>query len=249
MLQASLQRHAGRYYGKYSGEVTGNADEQHLGRLLVRVPAIFGGELAVRARPCLPYGCFFIPPVGTKVWVEFEAGDPQYPIWVGTWHPTGTTPPEAAVSPPEHRLLHTPSGHSLELRDAEGEQEVVLRHRGNVALRIAPEGTVTLTLPDGAHLTLHAAGQAVLVNKEGSQLELSGNTARVVATNISLQGTTVDVGEDASEPTLRGQSFKTLWDAFVLHTHATAVGPSGPPVPPVGPLQPGVHLTTSARVK
>lgn len=231
MFHPPMQRPANRYYGKYSGEVIDNHDDEDLGRLLVRVPSMFGPDLSVRARPCLPYGYFFIPPPGTKVWVEFEAGDPQYPLWVGTWYPTGTVPREAAVSPPENRIIHTPSGHSLELREEPGGEEVVLRHRGNVALRIAPDGTVTVTSGNGATVTL------------------SGDTASVEARSISLQGTTVDVGPGASEPTLLGTGFKSLWDVFILHTHGTAVGPSGPPLPSVGPLQPGVHLTTHARVK
>lgn len=231
MFHPPMHRPANRYYGKYSGEVVDNQDDEDLGRLLVRVPAMFGNELAVRARPCLPYGSFFIPPPGTKVWVEFEAGDPQYPLWVGTWYPTGTVPREAAVSPPDHRILHTPSGHTLELRDAPGAQEVVLRHQGQVALRIAHDGTVTVTSNSGATLTL------------------TGNTARVEATNISLQGTAVDVGQGASEPTLLGNGFKGLWDMFIAHTHVTAVGPSGPPIPVMTPLLPGLHLTTHARVK
>ncbi|MEZ4769135.1 MAG: phage baseplate assembly protein V [Caldilineales bacterium] len=28
-------------------------------------------------------GLFAVPPVGANVWIEFEAGDPDYPIWAG----------------------------------------------------------------------------------------------------------------------------------------------------------------------
>lgn len=230
MFHPPMQRHAGKYYGKYSGEVVQNEDTQHLGRLQVRVPSVLGEQLTVWARPCLPYGHFFIPPVGTKVWVEFEAGDTQYPLWVGTWYPSGATPPQAELTPPDNRVVHTQSGHLLELNDA--------------------EGTLTVTCASGATLTLDKNGGATLKNQEGSLLELNGHKARVVAMDIALDGTvSVTAGESATEPTLMGNAFKALWDVFMLHTHATAVGPSGPPIPPGQPLQPGLHLTTVVKVK
>jgi uncharacterized protein involved in type VI secretion and phage assembly len=75
------------FFGKYRGKVVSNRDPQRRGRLEVTVPQIFG-EVAVWALPCVPYagknaGFFAMPEVGTGVWVEFEAGDPSYPIWSG----------------------------------------------------------------------------------------------------------------------------------------------------------------------
>ena len=40
------------------------------------------------ALPAVPYagdgvGFFMIPPIGASVWIEFEHGDPDYPIWTG----------------------------------------------------------------------------------------------------------------------------------------------------------------------
>lgn len=77
----------GRFFGKYRGIVKDNADPTGRGRLQVTVPAVMGEE-PVWALPCVPYagkdvGFFALPDEGTGVWVEFEAGDPSYPIWVG----------------------------------------------------------------------------------------------------------------------------------------------------------------------
>lgn len=76
-----------RYFGKYRGTVRDNADSTSRGRLKVRVPAVLG-DLEVWAMPCVPYagdgvGFYSLPEAGTGVWVEFEAGDPSYPIWTG----------------------------------------------------------------------------------------------------------------------------------------------------------------------
>lgn len=82
-----------RLYGKYRGFVAANDDPRRAGRLKVRVPALFGSAvLPAWAWPCFPAGTappdlatWQPPAVGAKVWVEFEQGDPDHPIWVGFW--------------------------------------------------------------------------------------------------------------------------------------------------------------------
>ena len=83
-----LESQQSKYFGKYRGLVRDNMDIfQRRGRLKVVVPQVLG-EAEVWAMPCVPFagsgvGMFAMPPVGTPVWVEFEAGDPTYPIWTG----------------------------------------------------------------------------------------------------------------------------------------------------------------------
>jgi Type VI secretion system/phage-baseplate injector OB domain len=76
-----------RHFGKYRGKVASNQDPTKRGRLKVQVPAVLD-TLEVWAMPCVPYagegvGFFAMPPEQSGVWVEFEAGDPSYPIWSG----------------------------------------------------------------------------------------------------------------------------------------------------------------------
>jgi hypothetical protein len=85
MLTSGLSHHVGKYYGKYSGTVIANdQDDDNMGTIVVSLPSLFGPDAQITARPCLPYGHFFIPDVGSAVWVEFEGGDKDYAIWVGT---------------------------------------------------------------------------------------------------------------------------------------------------------------------
>jgi uncharacterized protein involved in type VI secretion and phage assembly len=75
------------YLGKYRGVVTDNADPTNRGRLKVRVPAVLD-TLEAWAMPCVPYagagvGFYSLPEPNTGVWIEFEGGDPSYPVWVG----------------------------------------------------------------------------------------------------------------------------------------------------------------------
>ncbi|GAA1579246.1 phage baseplate assembly protein V [Actinomadura kijaniata] len=89
-----------KYFGKYRGTVRANEDPLMRGRVQVSVPAIFGDGRMSWAEPCVPYagngvGLFAVPPVGTNVWVEFEAGDPRRPILAGCFWGIGQSPTPA----------------------------------------------------------------------------------------------------------------------------------------------------------
>jgi hypothetical protein len=79
------------YLGKFRGTVVNNVDPMFRGRLLVQVPDVLGPVPSSWAEPCVPLagptgppmGVYMVPPIGAGVWVEFEQGDPNHPIWVG----------------------------------------------------------------------------------------------------------------------------------------------------------------------
>lgn len=79
------------YYGKYRGTVIQNVDPEQRGRLQLMIPDVLGVLPSSWAEPCVPLagptgppmGVYMVPPIGTGVWVEFEHGDPDHPIWVG----------------------------------------------------------------------------------------------------------------------------------------------------------------------
>jgi hypothetical protein len=264
-----LRRHIGKFYGKYSGEVTKNdTDKDNMGRIVVTVPSVFGVDTEVTARPCLPYGYFFVPAVKTKVWIEFEGGDTDCPIWVGTWYPQGTTPQPAAIAPPDNRVIQTASGHTIEIMDKAGEEKITIRHKLNSFVAIDKDGSIIIGNHKGSTLNLNAKDEylvlvdqhsnsvtmtdngVVIVNKDGSAaVELSADIARVAAKNIVLQGSSVAVGADAAEPTILGTTFAQMYNT---HTHGTALGTSTPPSPtgpPLGPPPKGQGLTSAVAVK
>src|SRR5262249_39459617 len=98
------------FFGKFRGKVTDNRDPLMLGRLRLKVPDIFGENESGWALPALPYtgngvGLFLIPPTDASVWVEFEHGDPEYPIWAGGFWAQGELPASPAVA--EMKVLKT----------------------------------------------------------------------------------------------------------------------------------------------
>lgn len=91
-----------QFFGKYRGTVANNMDPLQQGRVQVSVPAVLGDGSLSWAMPCVPYagdgvGFFAIPPTGANVWVEFEGGDPDYPIWSGCFWGTGEVPAMPAL--------------------------------------------------------------------------------------------------------------------------------------------------------
>lgn len=85
------------FYGKYRGTVVNNLDPMTRGRVQVSVPAVLGDGRLSWAEACVPYagdqvGLFAVPPVGANVWVEFEGGDPGYPILAGCFWGQGQAP-------------------------------------------------------------------------------------------------------------------------------------------------------------
>jgi hypothetical protein len=109
------------YFGKYRGTVVNNVDPMVRGRVQVAVPAVLGDGRLSWAEPCVPYagdqvGLFAVPPVGANVWVEFEAGDPAYPILAGCFWGTGQVP---GTGLPTTKVLKT-DGITLTLEDLPG---------------------------------------------------------------------------------------------------------------------------------
>jgi hypothetical protein len=246
MQNSDLQRHVGKFYGKYSGQVTDNEDDDKLGKVKVKVPSVFGPDLEVLARPCLPYGQFFVPAVQTRVWIEFEAGDPQFPLWVGTLYASGEVPPGADVSPPEVRLIRTAAGHRVELGDKDGAEYIRIKHKNNTDDSSSNDGTLIEFDKDGNVKIAMKNGPVITLKSDKATVAFDGSTlvtvesgkATVKASTISLDGDTIKLGGDAATfAPVEDLSLKLAWSLLANHVHSCAVGPTGPPTPPIPDLQ------------
>jgi hypothetical protein len=111
-----------RFYGKYRGTVVNNVDPNRAGRMQVSCPFVLGENLLAWAMPCVPFagvgeGFYMLPTIGSNIWVEFEAGDPDRPIWSGAFWTSGQIPTEALL--PTVRTISTLAG-SVTLDDTPG---------------------------------------------------------------------------------------------------------------------------------
>ena len=155
-----------RFFGKYRGVVDNTLDPTKSGKLQVTVADVHG-KIAVWAAPCVPYaanglGFFFIPPKGTAVWVEFEAGDRARPIWTGFSWQEGQAP-SALV---DDMVLATPSG-TIRFHAQKPGGEIVIDTPGGLSL-VLRDGAVTLTASGGATVEMQAGKTAI----NGAALEV-----------------------------------------------------------------------------
>ncbi|MFM9373415.1 phage baseplate assembly protein V [Streptomyces sp. Da 82-17] len=162
-----------RHLGKFRGRVVDNNDPLHIGRVTVEVPDVLGDEPSTWALPCLPFtgpqaGQFVVPSPGAGVWVEFEQGDPSFPIWTGCWYgeqdelPADArrlVQPDSQVKPV---VVQTPGEHKIVMSDPAGPDEgILLQAKGGAYIRITEE-TVVIANGAGAKITLR--GDEVVIN-------------------------------------------------------------------------------------
>lgn len=80
------QEEFGKLYGVYAGQVADNQDPEHLFRLKVKLPEVFGTATSDWALPRgvfsgNQYGFYALPQPKDNVWVTFRNGDARYPLW------------------------------------------------------------------------------------------------------------------------------------------------------------------------
>lgn len=72
-----------KFYGLYRGICIDNADPKEKLRIRVQIPQLFGGSVTNWAEACVPVGAEEPPLPGSPVWVAFDGGDPNFPVWLG----------------------------------------------------------------------------------------------------------------------------------------------------------------------
>jgi hypothetical protein len=168
---------AQRYFGKYRGVVIENIDPEQIGRVLVQVPDVLGVIPSNWAMPCVPAagiqaGCFIVPPIASQVWVEFEQGDPDYPIWTGGFWgfvadvPILATAP-AAIPPGQNILLQTTGQNMLLVSDAPPTPVtggIVLKSTTGAMIVVNDSG---IYISNGKGATITLVGPAVDINIGG----------------------------------------------------------------------------------
>jgi hypothetical protein len=144
-----------KYYGKYRGTVVNHLDPLQQGRLQVTVPDVTLPPSSW-ATPCFPLagiqsGAWAVPLPGTGVWVEFEQGNADHPIWSGCWYGSkAEIPVLVASSPPPTPpiLLQTPGQTTLMLSDVPGPTGgILLKTKTGALISNGKGATVTLMGP------------------------------------------------------------------------------------------------------
>lgn len=159
-----------KHYGKYRGTVLNNIDPMQMGRLMVQVPDISNVLPSTWAMPCLPFsgiqsGMYVAPAIGSGVWIEFEQGNSDYPIWVGCfWGSAAEVPALALAGPPglQQMVVQTTMQNTLMISDAPGPTGGILLKSMTGALISITDLGITISNGQGASIAM--IGPAVSIN-------------------------------------------------------------------------------------
>jgi uncharacterized protein involved in type VI secretion and phage assembly len=194
-----------RYFGKYRGVVKSTEDPSKLGRIQVTLDA-FPSATSSWCMPCVPYagknvGWFVIPEVGAHVWVEFEGGDLNMPIWVGCFWEAGTIPPDAT---PARKTWQTPTckvvlddldgkAGQLQIESTTRSGETVYVHwdKSGISLK-AKSAEVTMAMDDGITIT-YPQSKIQLTSSQVVASEGGASSVTITAQDQTLKSPTVNV--------------------------------------------------------
>jgi Type VI secretion system/phage-baseplate injector OB domain len=155
-----------KMFGKYRGTVVNSADPELRCRIQAMVPDVAGYAISSWALPALPIGGLamgmYSPPVpGSGVWIEFEQGDIDYPIWTGIyWGSAAEVPALSHLIPPgvPGIVMQTVLQNGLVISDVPG-----------------PTGGIMLTTTAGAMILINDVG-ITLSNGQGAMIQMTGPT-------------------------------------------------------------------------
>lgn len=162
-----------KYYGVYRATVVDNVDPLQIGRIMAMVPDVSSLVPSTWAMPCIPFagkqmGAFMVPQIGSGVWIQYEGGDPDYPVWTGGWWG------DVAEVP------------ALALAGVPGDPNIVIQTTLQNAVVVSD-----LPGPTGGIMLKSTTGATIIVNDTGIYIQ-NGKGASIVMT-----GPTVTINEGA----------------------------------------------------
>jgi uncharacterized protein involved in type VI secretion and phage assembly len=162
-------REGPKFYGVYRGTVVINVDPLQIGRIQATVPDVSGLTPTTWAMPCIPVagkqmGTFFVPQIGAGVWIQFEAGDPDRPVWTGGWWGSAAEVPAlalAGVPGDPNFVIQTTLQNAVVISDLPG-----------------PTGGIMLKSTTGATIVVNDTG-IYIQNGKGASIVMAGPTVTI----------------------------------------------------------------------
>lgn len=168
----------GRYYSSYRGFVVENKDPLNLQRVQVMVPQITGnGVYSYWAHPKgvfsgKGYGMQIIPQKGELVWVEFESGHPEVPMYsLGYFGNNEIPPDDADLLDVNCYWFKSPYGHTIKINDT--------------------KKYITITT-NGAEITINSAGLLSFKNKDTDMKTVLTNILTTYMKTVTIVGDVLD---------------------------------------------------------
>jgi len=162
-------REGPKFYGVYRGTVVNNVDPLQIGRIMATVPDVSGLTPTTWAMPCVPIagkqmGVFMVPQIGSGVFMQFEGGDPDRPVWVGGWWGDVAEVPALA-------LAGVPADPNIVI-------QTTLQNAVVVSDLPGPTGGIMLKSTTGATIIVNDTG-IYIQNGKGASIVMTGPTVTI----------------------------------------------------------------------
>lgn len=222
-----------RYWGSYQAIVWDNNDPQQIGRVRLLVPEVFGNDFITdwaRSKAGMvgsdntpqlaetrgDKGTFFIPDIGDGVWCEFEAGQPDRPLWSGVWWSSPNGDPDSptlargeedetvqsvnahfatkddtyAAVYPFDRVYKTKAGHVIEIDDTGGKERIKVFHKSGTFFDIDADGNMRVKVVGNVYQEIKGD---LLQQVDGNwRVHVNGEIERVSGTHIQDTAPRID---------------------------------------------------------
>lgn len=215
-----------KYLEKYIGRVVANNDPTMCERVKVVIPSILEGDannlpwvcpnIARSQGQAAGIGVFGVPVVGAKVYVSFQGGDPDFPVYEGGVVGVDNLIPEAAEDYPHCWGFVDAKGNKAIYNTKTGVTRII--HNSGTTTRIEADGTVNevivkdynvsvtgdYTVTVGGSASISASSNASLSG--GGNASLSGGGAASVAagSGLSLSGAGMSMDSGSGTASLKG---------------------------------------------
>lgn len=158
----SIAQHDGKFYGEYRAKVIDNKDPKMLGRIKVECPSVYGegiespwcfGKFPTAGKN---HGFFMIPSIGDYVWITFEKGSSDYPVWNGSPYTTEISQRIKKLSNGKERkqpnivAIISPAGHQIVLDEDPVNSTVTIQHKSGSKIVMNANGSISLIPSNGS---------------------------------------------------------------------------------------------------
>jgi len=191
------------FSGLWRGVVIDNDDRKTTtpcrGKLQVFVPQVYGRELPQEdfpwAEPCFPLygggrnngessGLIGLPAIGSSVWIMFEQGSPQNPVWMGTWFGA--------------KDVEQDDPYEMGSESTEKYPNVfVIKPPFTASFIRMDQNSVEIQLSDGIFIKMDKEGDVVINGGEKTISILSEGNIDISGKNVNISGESISV--DAKE--------------------------------------------------
>lgn len=238
MFNPKRDKHSNRdkFYGFYRGEVITVDDNLNAGRVKIEVFGVFDGlssdqlPWAIYADPFMggqgDLGGFFIPDVGSHVWVFFEEGDHTQPVYFAGAPARPHGPSERSNGTyPRNKVFKTKTGYVFEIDDSPDQTRLHIHH---------PSGNDYLA-DHGGNVDEYIVGN--VSRQIDKKLEVR------VEESVLVSCPKIDLGEPADlEQSVLGKKLEEWINGELvpwLNSHGHSSAPPGSPGPPTSPFAAG----------